>query len=136
MKPNNTNYGVDEALGVLNTSESAFNMFIQRIVEDTVNFPNVGTEIKEEETEEVKAKHNFYFNIHDTRAFIYNNTGLNWLPSLRVIWIKTDTPGKFGGYAFNNRTYNVNAIVIIILKYLKKDDYEDAISHEVRHLYT
>ena len=133
MKNNECYTILDEAMGVLNISGSAFSKLVDRVVEDTLNFPKVGTGIKEEDVKEVKGNHDFDFNIHNVRRFTYNDTGLDWLPSLEVIWIKMDKPEiTFGGYALNNR----HAIVIILLDMFKKAHYEDTISHEIRHLHT
>ena len=133
MKNNECYTILDETMGVLNISGSAFSKLVDCVVEDTLNFPKVGTGITKEEVEEVKGNNDFDFNIHNVRRNAYNDTGMDWLPELEVIWIKMDKLDiSFGGYALNNR----HAIVIILLDMFEKTHYEDTISHEIRHLHT
>ena len=133
MKNNECYTILDETMGVLNISGSAFSKLVDCVVEDTLNFPKVGTGITKEEVEEVKGNNDFDFNIHNVRRNAYNDTGMDWLPELEVIWIKMDKLDiSFGGYALNNR----HAIVIILLDMFEQTHYEDTISHEIRHLHT
>ena len=129
MKNNDSYTILDEAMGVFNTSGTAFNKLVQRVVEDTLEFPKVGTKINRDDVESIKYR-NLEIDFHNVRRNFYNNTGLDWLPSLEVNWIKMYQPAECAGYALNDRP----AIVIIVYDGFK--DYEEVISHEIRHLHT
>lgn len=130
-------YAVDEAHGVMSTSDSKYDIFVKRIVDDAQkyfwNYKKFGYELTQEDIDNLNPIWDKLEHKEQLRKCVYTDTGLEWLPEL-IVYFAGEELHVVYGMSFDYS--KPPAIFIQAIQYYKPNELYGIVSHELKHVHT